>query len=355
MVTRLIGWRDTDVDGIIDVLDRPLTLTGATGWWDPALRRYTFSATSAVQALANLNPNSHSSPASAISLNEVDYLQYRVDGAAWVNVNSTPYAAFSQTFTNVQINLPNPFSTLELRTYSADSRATSAVFTANTGPVPPSQFSFSAANYSGAEGSGQATITVVRQNNTSGPATVDYATSNGTATAGQDYTTTAGTLNFADGQSSLTFQVPIINDTLAEGDETVGLALSNPTGPGAVLGAQSTATLTVVDNDVNFRFSSASYSASEGAGQALITITPGGRYLIISHHMRPRRWTTGRTALEHRIHSACIITPCPSATGTPAPPAPSSRPARNNGPASARARCSPGVARARRRRGRPGY
>lgn len=269
---QMIGWRDTDVDGIIDVLDRPLTLTGATGWWDPALRRYTFSATSAVQALANLNPNSHSSPASAISLNEVDYLQYRVDGAAWVNVNSTPYAAFSQTFTNVQINLPNPFSTLELRTYSADSRATSAVFTANTGPVPPSQFSFSAANYSGAEGSGQATITVVRQNNTSGPATVDYATSNGTATAGQDYTTTAGTLNFADGQSSLTFQVPIINDTLAEGDETVGLALSNPTGPGAVLGAQSTATLTVVDNDVNFRFSSASYSASEGAGQALITI-----------------------------------------------------------------------------------
>ena len=60
--------------------------------------------------------------------------------------------------------------------------------------------------------------------------TVDYATSDGTAVAGSDYTTTSGTLTFAAGESSKTVNVPILDDAVDEGSETFTLRLSNATG-----------------------------------------------------------------------------------------------------------------------------
>src|SRR6185436_11314867 len=80
---------------------------------------------------------------------------------------------------------------------------------------------------------------------------VQYAASNGTANAGQDYTAVSGTLNWADGETAVkTFNVPITPDEVFEGNETVNLALSNPTG-GATLGTPNTAVLTIVDSKAN--------------------------------------------------------------------------------------------------------
>ncbi len=62
------------------------------------------------------------------------------------------------------------------------------------------------------------------------PVTVDYATSDGTATAGSDYTSTSGTLTFAAGESVKTIQVPITNDAINDSGETFTLTLSNPSG-----------------------------------------------------------------------------------------------------------------------------
>ena len=56
---------------------------------------------------------------------------------------------------------------------------------------------------------------------------VDFATSNGTAQAGSDYTSTSGTVAFAPGQTSRTFSVPILGDVSIEADETFGVTLSN--------------------------------------------------------------------------------------------------------------------------------
>ena len=75
---------------------------------------------------------------------------------------------------------------------------------------------------------------------------VDFSTADGSSRAPADYTTTAGTLTFMQGNTSLTFSLPIVNDTLVEGDETVLLTLSNPQG-GASLGAQKSAVLTIKD------------------------------------------------------------------------------------------------------------
>jgi len=74
---------------------------------------------------------------------------------------------------------------------------------------------------------------------------VNYATANGTATAASDYTATIGTLTFAPGVTSQVINIPILNDSLNEADETFTLALSSPTN--AALGTQTAATTTITD------------------------------------------------------------------------------------------------------------
>ena len=63
-----------------------------------------------------------------------------------------------------------------------------------------------------------------------GLATLDYRTGDGTAQAGADCTATGGTLRFAPGETSATVQVPVLADAHDEGEETMTLSLSNPTG-----------------------------------------------------------------------------------------------------------------------------
>ena len=75
---------------------------------------------------------------------------------------------------------------------------------------------------------------------------VDYATSNGTATAGADYTATTGTLSFAAGETTKMVSVSVLNDAHNEGSETLTLTLSNATG--AVI-ADGTATGTITNDD----------------------------------------------------------------------------------------------------------
>jgi hypothetical protein len=113
---------------------------------------------------------------------------------------------------------------------------------------PGGVIQFSSATYNVNEGSGSATITVTRTVDLIGTVTVNFQTSDGTANQGQDYGHTAGTLTFGPGVTSQTFQVPIIDDTIAEPPETVSLQLSGATN-GATLGSQQSAVLQINDND----------------------------------------------------------------------------------------------------------
>ncbi len=113
---------------------------------------------------------------------------------------------------------------------------------------PPPNVQFSAANYSIVESDGMAVITVVLDTPSGKTIQVNYATSNGTATADNDYTAMNGLLTFNPSEITKSFTVPITDDTLDEPDETVNLALSNPVN--ATHGASTNATLTIIDNDL---------------------------------------------------------------------------------------------------------
>ena len=80
------------------------------------------------------------------------------------------------------------------------------------------------------------------------PVTVHWKTADGTATAGQDYTASSGTLTFdpTKPDTTLPVSIPILADSKAEGDETVLIELTNPVN--GVL-QRTTATLTITDND----------------------------------------------------------------------------------------------------------
>ena len=75
---------------------------------------------------------------------------------------------------------------------------------------------------------------------------VDYATSDGTAVAGEDYTAVSGTLTFAAGETGRTVSVQVLDDAVDEGEETMRLTLSNA--QGAVI-ADGEATGTIANDD----------------------------------------------------------------------------------------------------------
>ena len=80
------------------------------------------------------------------------------------------------------------------------------------------------------EAAGSVTLSVVRNQGSSGVVTVDYRTVDVTAIAGADYSARSGTLTFANGQTSAQVVVPINDDTLSEGNETFGFTIDNVTG-----------------------------------------------------------------------------------------------------------------------------
>ena len=118
-----------------------------------------------------------------------------------------------------------------------------------------------------------ATITVTLRASSWQTVTVDYAASDGTAVAGDDFSLVSGTLVFAPGETSQTASLEILNDPFDEPDETVNLLLSNPVN--ASLGLPHSAQVTIVENDPppSVQFNSSSYRVDEGVGMATITVT----------------------------------------------------------------------------------
>jgi parallel beta-helix repeat protein len=155
----------------------------------------------------------------------------------------------------------------------------------------PGILQLSSASFSAPENGGSAIITIVRKGGKTGSVSVDFATSDGTATAGSDYVASSGTLTFGDGETEKTFSIPLMNDQTFEGKETVNLRLSNP-GGGAVLGARQLAVLNITEPGV-LSFASAIISAKENAGCVVVAVhrTDGNSGEVTVHYA-----TVGGTA-----------------------------------------------------------
>ena len=182
-----------------------------------------------------------------------------VVGVVTVTTNAAGNAAFS-TSVNAQAG---QFITATATDASGDTSEFSQCLQVIV-PGSSGALQFSAGAYTVNENGGQATITITRTGGSSGAVSVQYATSNGTALSGSDYTSASGTLNWANGDAaSKTFVVPIINDSRNEANESIDLSLTNPAG-GAALGGPSSAVLTIIDDDPVPSLSISDVSKAEG-------------------------------------------------------------------------------------------
>ncbi len=121
--------------------------------------------------------------------------------------------------------------------------------TATPTPTPtptPNVVQFSSSNYSVMEACTTLAITVNRIGDTSGAASVEYFTSDVTASERHNYITAIGTLRFAAGETSKSFVVLINQDSYVEGAKTFSVNLRNPSG--GSLGAPAIATVTIIDS-----------------------------------------------------------------------------------------------------------
>jgi Calx-beta domain-containing protein len=115
----------------------------------------------------------------------------------------------------------------------------------------PGQIALQSAEESVEEDAGKAILTVTRQGANGGSATVAYATADGSAKAGKDYTAKSGTVTFGPGETTKRIEIAVSADKVKEGDETYSVAVSNASG--AALGAPRTATVTIHDRTKKLR------------------------------------------------------------------------------------------------------
>ena len=128
---------------------------------------------------------------------------------------------------------------------------------------------FSGTPASAAEDSGSVTVRVQRRGGFAGPVSVDYATSDGTATAGVDYAAATGTLHWAGGDATdRTFTITLFDDADVEPNETIRVTLSDPAG-GAAIDGSGEADVTIANDDFAPPAPPPSGGGASGGGGAL--------------------------------------------------------------------------------------
>jgi len=117
-------------------------------------------------------------------------------------------------------------------------------------PPSPGILQFDSADYKAVEHGGVLTVTVTRTGGSDGAVSASHSTSGGSAFEGVDYQGTSGIVSFATSETAAkSFDVPLVDDGVFEGDEWMTVALQNPTG-GATVGPVGSSVLTILENDV---------------------------------------------------------------------------------------------------------
>ena len=132
------------------------------------------------------------------------------------------------------------------------------------------ELSFDSINITVDEDGSQAALSVELSQTSTDAVTVDYATSDNTAEAGDDYTETSGTLTFAAGETVMAIIVPILDDAIYETLERFNVTLSNPAG--ATLPAFPGAQINIALDESPPTASIDDVTVSEGAGTMTLTL-----------------------------------------------------------------------------------
>jgi len=186
-------------------------------------------------------------------------------GSDYVAASGTVSIPAGSTSVTVNIPITGDLNVEPDETFAVTlSNATNVRFIANSEALvtianDDATMQFNNAAFSVNEGAGFATVTVTRVGDTSRASTVQFSTTdtaglqsctiaNSKASERCDYATAVGRLQFGVGETARTVTIPIVDDGLVEGDETLTVNLSGPTG--ALVGAIGTATLTITDNEL---------------------------------------------------------------------------------------------------------
>jgi hypothetical protein len=145
------------------------------------------------------------------------------------------------------------------------------------------QFNSATSNANESDGSIDVEVTMLTMS--SGTVTIDYAVT-GTATFGDDHSRAAGTVTFLAGELSQLINIPLLNDTLDEDNETIVLTISNPTG--GQVGATTVHTVTLVDDDdpptVKFQNPTSSFTEDQGAvGYNVVLSAPSTKTVTVAY------------------------------------------------------------------------
>jgi chorismate-pyruvate lyase len=249
--------------------DGPLAGQQASTSYDPAGNRLTHSVTGVTVTLSVGNASATEGAAMVFTVTKTG------TASGSVNVNyatangsaaaGSDYTAASGTLTFLQTETSKTVSVATTNDTAVESAETftlalsnptgGAVLgsspgtgTINDNDVPPPPPSFAIANAAAVTEGGTLAFAVTKTGTTSSSFSVNYATANGTAAAGSDYTAGSGTLTFLAAETSKTVNVATINDTSVESAETVLVNLSAPTGGATITDSQGSGTIN--DNDV---------------------------------------------------------------------------------------------------------
>jgi hypothetical protein len=186
-----------------------------------------------------------------------------VAGTNFINPSAVRFNGVNATFTinsttQIVATVPAGATTGPITVTTPSGTATSASSFVVSGSTPPT-VQFSSSSYAVSETGPSVDISLTRAGDTTSSASVSFATNDGAgltncdvinhiASPRCDYENTIGTATWAAGDaSSKVFSIAIVDDGYAEGSETFTIGLNSPSG--ASLGAQSTATVTITDNE----------------------------------------------------------------------------------------------------------
>ena len=205
--------------------------------------------------------------------------------------------------------VPEPDETFQVRLSSADGARIEGA--RGTGTIEDNEPALSIGDVTVNEGRGPAVFTVTIDEASDRPVTVNYATSNGTARAGQDYESTSGTLTITSPDTTGTIEVTVLDDGVPESDETFQVRLSSADGARI---EDARATGTIEDNEPALSIGDVTVNEGDGSAEFVVTMSETSERAVTVNYATSNG--TARAGQDYESTSGTLTITSPDTTGT---------------------------------------